>query len=141
MSLQEKFQITVPPKVSKEDRLEGEWKDVHTARFSGGEGFLHVNNTTSDATVRGKYNYTPPGMDISNQRRSRQNNMLLVVAGESDVSEDTNPQAFAKGFTRRAMDGTDDQYTGEHCDLFYGEAKDEDGHVGFVERNNYLDRM
>jgi hypothetical protein len=39
------------------------------------------------------------------------------------------------------MNGTDDLYTGEHVDQFYGEAVDEDGKVGFAERNNYLDRM
>jgi hypothetical protein len=33
------------------------------------------------------------------------------------------------------MGMTDDLYTGEHCDHFYGDAD------GFVERNNYLDRL
>jgi len=76
----------------------------------------------------------PPGMDIGNQCWSEQNTMPLSVAGESDVSKDANPGAFDKGFTKRDMKGTDDQYTGEHVDQFYGDAG------GFVERNNYMDR-
>ena len=60
--------------------------------------------------------------------------MPLVISGQSDVSQDTNPESLERGFKKREMKGTDDQYTGEHMDHFYGDAG------GFVERNNYLDR-
>jgi hypothetical protein len=56
------------------------------------------------------------------------------LAGSTDVSNMSKIEALRKGFTKAEMKGTDDQYTGEHCDLFYGDAG------GFVERNNYLDR-
>ena len=82
-----------------------------------------------------KFNMLPPGMELANQWRSEQNKQPLVMAGESDVSKDTNGSAFMNGFTRRKMRGTDDLYTGEHVDHFYGDAG------GFSERNNYLDRI
>lgn len=136
MSLQEKFQISIPPKKEPDH----EWTSFKDARSTGEAGFAHSNNVSATADAYEKTNFMPPGMDISNQRFKRINNMPLSTAGESDVSQDTNPDSFAKGFKRRDMKGTDDQYTGEHMDLFYGEAVDEEGNVGFVERSNYLDR-
>jgi hypothetical protein len=38
------------------------------------------------------------------------------------------------------MRATDDEYSNAHVDAFYAEM-DVDGEVGFVERNNTLDRM
>lgn len=136
MSLQEKFQITIPPK--EED--DHEWSTFQSQRSTGEAGFQHSNNTTADADVTAKLNYMPPGMDISNQRCKRINAMPLSMAGKTDKSADTTMEAFAEGYTRRAMQGTDDQYSGEHMDHFYGEVEDELGNCGFVERNNYLDR-
>ena len=120
--LQEKIQITVRAPEEPADS----WVDQSTSRQSqtnvpGGHG--------------DKLNFLPPGMDLSNQKSSEIHNMPLVMSGTSDVSADTNPEAFDKGFTRKQMGGTDDQYTGEHVDHFYGDAG------GFVERNNYLDRI
>lgn len=136
MSLQEKFQISIPP--TPED--DHEWAP-HGAQISKGEvGFAHSNNVRADADVTMKLNYMPPGMDIGNQSCKRIYSMPLSMAGTTDQSADANPQAFAKGFTRRDMAGTDDQYSGEHMDHFYGEAVDELGNCGFAERNNYLDR-
>jgi len=114
--LQEKFQITVP---AKEEQGEP-WADFNANRDL--RGMEHP-------TV-----FMPPGMDITNQCLTQQENMPLSMAGESDVSKDTNPESFECGFKKREMKGTDDQYTGEHVDHFYGDAG------GFVERNNYLDR-
>jgi hypothetical protein len=137
MSLQEKFQITIPP-VPETDH---EWAVPNSYISKGEAGFQHRNNTTSDANVTMKTNYMPPGMDISNQQRKRIRAMPLSMAGATDVSKDTNAEAFAQGYTRRDMEGTDDQYSGEHQDHFYGEVEDELGNCGFVERNNYLDRV
>lgn len=136
MSLQEKFQSTMPPKPEKDH----EWRTFSSARSTGEAGFAHSNNKDATADITMKTNFMPPGMDISNQRNKRIQNMPLSMAGETDVSNDTNPASFAKGFKRRDMGNTDDQYTGEHQDLFYGSAEDEEGNVGFVERNNYMDR-
>jgi hypothetical protein len=137
MSLQEKFQITVPP---TEEPTEHQWASFESARKTGEAGFIHSNNVNASADVTTKTNYMPPGMEIHNQKRVRIDPMVLSMAGATDVSKDTNPEAFAEGFTRKDMAGTDDQYTGEHMDHFYGEVVDENGKVGFVERNNYLDR-
>jgi hypothetical protein len=136
MSLQEKFQITLPPVKQDDDS----WKSLSDVRKVGEAGFLHQNSTTALGPSGPKFNMLPPGMDISHQLRARIKNMPLCVAGETDVSMDTNPQAFKNGFKRLDMKGTDDQYTGEHMDHFYGEVVDELGNAGFVERNNMLDR-
>ena len=136
MSLQEKFQITVP---GKDEDGEG-WVSAKSQRRTGEAGFAHSNNTSSAGDAFAKFNFMPPGMDISNQRRKLMNPMPLSMAGYTDVSKDVTDKAFDAGYTRREMQGTDDQYTGEHMDHFYGEAVDEKGNVGFVERNNYLDR-
>jgi len=123
--LQEKFQITVPNRVD-----EGEpWASFESARKSPGiENFVPKNSIDPDGR---KFNLMPGNMDVCDQATT---NMPFSMAGESDVSADTNPTSFAEGFKKREMKGTDDQYTGEHCDQFYGDAG------GFVERNNYLDR-
>lgn len=140
--LQEKFQITLPPKKTEDDNGEN-WASPYSARTTGEAGYMHRNNMMTDGLqpYGPKFNQLPPGMEIDNQMRTRvASNMPLSAAGESDVSKDANPQAYIKGYTRREMQATDDQYTGEHVDHFYGEAVDENGLVGFAERNNYLDR-
>lgn len=134
--MQEKFQVIAPPKHEEDIG----WVSAQTARTTGDAGFLHQGNTTATGPIGPRFNQLPPGMDIASQLRSRIHNMPLSVAGETDVSCDTNPQSFAKGYTRCEMKGADDLYTGEHVDHFYGEAVDENGNCGFAERNNYLDR-
>lgn len=135
--LQEKFQVIGPP-----EKEEGhEWASSKSARNTGQAGFLHENNKSATGPIGPKFNMLPAGMEIDNQLRSRIHQMPMTVAGESDVSADTNPGAFEKGFTRRHLGAADDQYSGEHMDHFYGEAVDEEGNVGFAERNNTLDRL
>lgn len=135
--LQEKFQICVP---TKEEAGEGWVFPGVDNRQSASQryfGPMDANNSYTlpvDEVNELKFNQLPPGMEINNQKRVQIQNMPLVLAGESDVSKDTNAQALADGFTKRKMKGCDDQYTGEHVDHFYGDAG------GFVERNNYLDR-
>ena len=79
-------------------------------------------------------NDMPPGMDLDAQENSQQENMPLSMSGATDVTPTTGKH-FSEGFTRLNMKGTDDAYTGEHVDHFYGDAG------GFCERNNYLDRL
>lgn len=130
-SLQEKFQITVPPNHKAEDN-EGAWASFESARdVNGTQEFCPANAGSVDMH---RFNKMPPGMELHNQCDTEQRQMPLSMAGETDVSQDTNPTAFAEGFKKRDMKGDDDQYTGEHMDHFYGDAG------GFVERNNYLDR-
>lgn len=126
---QEKFQITVPGKIEGDEP----WASAASARRSQAD-VPSFCPATSDQTDGSKFNYMPPGMEIDSQCIAQINNMPHSMAGESDVSKDTNSESFAKGFSKRPMKGTDDLYTGEHVDHFYGDAG------GFVERNNYLDR-
>lgn len=127
--LQEKFQVIIP--VKEEDGEQ--WASFQSARDVNNEPDWSCD-CADDADPR-KFNFMPPGMDIGNQHNTEQRQQPFSMSGMSDVSKDTNPQSFALGFTKRKMRGTDDAYTGEHVDHFYGDAG------GFVERNNYLDRI
>ena len=138
MSLQEKFQIITP--VANEDDG-NKWVSFESARESNVAGTPHCNNEKAADVCADKFNYLPPGMDIDTQKRVQIEQMPLSVAGATDVTDDTTPEAFKEGFRRRPMKGTDDVYSGEHIDHFYGEAIGDDGNEGFVERNNYLDRI
>lgn len=122
MSLTEKFQITVP------------------TREEAGEPWVSFE---SQRRVRvpqektGKFNQMP---EIDEQDLGS-DGWVYGVGGNTDVSDGVNDHVLNRGFHRHQMKGTDDQYGGEHVDLFYGEVEDEKGNVGFAERNNYLDRM
>ena len=110
-TLQEKFQI-IGPEVP--EKVEG-WAEVPYR---------------SQPMPKGKFNVIP---DLNSEGTK---NMPLSLAGDTDVScGQTTPETLVKGFEKIGMKGCDDQYTGEHVDHFYGDAG------GFVERNNYLDRM
>lgn len=128
-ALQEKFQITVPAAPAPDEP----WISADVVRQSQAKT-PHFNNERADDVGLPRLNQMPPGMDIDDQCSFEIHSMPLVMSGSSDVSKDTNPQSFNRGFTKREMKGSDDQYTGEHVDHFYGDAG------GFCERNNYLDR-
>lgn len=136
MSLAEKFQITVPYSEKKDDDGNS-WVD---------QGSVRCIEDNPPSTNTSKFNI-PPSTGIFDQffenggDDSRMNNFAQGFGGNTDVSNGLAPMNFEQGFTRREMKATDDQYPGEHIDLFYGEAVDEKGNVGFTERNNYLDRM
>ena len=134
-SLQEKFQICVPSNYEEDP---GPWVPFNSqfdARKSPTKGY---KPTDADAYDARQFNNMPPGMDIDGDGVLPNvviNPMRLVFAGQTDVSGDVNGESIAEGFTKRKMSCTEDQYTGEHMDMFYGDAD------GFVERNNYLDRL
>jgi len=120
MSLQEKFQVILPPQPDEDDGTE--WKTFESQRRT--------------QPAKENLNEMPVGMQLQDQ-----NVMRRDMAGSTDFSADTNPESFAEGYKRQPMNGSDDQYDGEHVDHFYGEAVDENGKIGFAERNNYLDRL
>ena len=122
MSLAEKFQITVP---AKDEDGEG-WAGVKSVRKT------HDCEQPCDGA---KFNRMPR-IEIDEMHP-----FAHGLAGSNDVSGIRKATDYEQGFARREMKSTDDQYGGEHIDLFYGEAVDEKGNHGFVERNNYLDRM
>lgn len=120
--LQEKFQIIVR---GKEEACEP-WASFESARDLNGE-----RATGNTQVIRDM----PPGMDGHNQDSTEQNQMPFVLSGSNDVSHESYaPSAMECGYAKLDMKGSDDQYTGEHVDHFYGDAG------GFIERNNYLDR-
>jgi hypothetical protein len=111
--LTDKFQITVPAK----DEAGEPWAGVESTRR---------NYPIEDPTELPPLGIKSPVVDADQ--------MPLVTSGETDVTKDSTPAAFARGFTKHDLGMVDDQYTGEHVDHFYGDAG------GFIERNNYLDR-
>ncbi len=116
MSLQEKFQITVPAK----DEAEEPWVPFESQRVT----------RMPPANLFTQLNKTP----LTNIDDGVTHEMPRSLGGFTDVTNHLTPNALDRGFTKHDMKGTDDQYTGEHTDLFYGDAG------GFVERNNYMDR-
>jgi len=122
MSLAEKFQITIPAK----DEDGEEWASFKSARNV---------DCVPDPGMGTKFNRMPVSQIACKY------DFVQGFGGNTDVTGDVEPSSLIKGYKRREMKGTDDQYSGEHVDLFYGEAVDEKGNVGFAERNNYLDRI
>lgn len=119
--LQEKFQLDAPePPAGPSD-----WVSDKAAR--------------RPKTAPQRLNALPPGSDISDQALADTRSPVRTMSGETDVSHDWNREAVTKGFKRLPMRPTDDQYTGEHRDTFYGEMT-VDGETGFIERGNVLDR-
>lgn len=117
MCLAEKFQITLPPK----EETDHEWTAFESKAVAHGPKF----NQLPTSQIEGDCGFPSS----------------ISLAGSTDVSDGINPKSLKHGYKRGEMSGTDDLYSGEHIDLFYGEVKDEKGRVGFVERNNYLDRL
>lgn len=118
MSLQEKFQIITPAPAGPTDK----WASLEKVRDTCG-------NPQPDGDQ--KFNKMPEGYNICDARTD----FVRGFGGDTDVSKDVTKEALTKGFKKITMGAADDQYTGEHVDLFYGDSG------GFAERNNYLDRI
>lgn len=108
--LQEKFQILAPGKV---ESGEG-WTSFESARRPRPQNGLVLPSTEIEEPTL--------------------TSMRLDLAGATDVTDCVNVPDINRGFVKGKMSPTDEEYTGEHVDLFYGDSG------GFVERNNYLDR-
>lgn len=120
--LQEKFQVTAErPKKSST-----EWVTPESARRS--------------KSAPEMLNALPPGDNIGDQALIDNPALPRVMSGETDVTKDWNEPAVRNGYKRFDVKPTDDAYTAEHVDTFYGEAVS-DGETGFAERGNLLDRI
>ena len=93
------------------------------------------------------FNSLPPGMDIEDQEVCDIRRMGVNLAGNmgnelarGDRTQDVTRRSLVTGFDRKMLRPTDDMWTREHNDAFY-DTIDVDGVEGFVERNNYLDRV
>jgi hypothetical protein len=141
--LQEKFQVDNPQQ--KNDDGSSGWVTDRSARTKkgtppgregrpgGDPGSRFIDNAVF-------WNSLPPGMNIEDQESTDQRQFATTMGGESDVSKDWNQEAVRKGFQRKPMRATDDEYSKAHVDAFYDEIS-VDGDVGFTERNNMLDRL
>lgn len=140
--LQEKFQVD-NAQVANDDG-EGGWVSAKSARakkgMPGREGNSGGDPDSRTMNNAVEFASLPPGMDVEDQEVTDQRQFGTVMSGASDVSKDWNAEAQAKGFTRKPMRATDDEYSNAHVDAFYDEVK-VDGEVGFTERNNVLDRI
>lgn len=131
--VQEKFQEEFP---IKPDDGANFWASDKSARVKKG----------TPAGLGAMFNSLPPGMDIDDQEQADIRQQPETMSGTTDVSYDCpTPSVSHRGFHRKNMRPTDDLYTNEHVDLFYGEVKVEveDGEMetGFLERGNMLDRL
>jgi hypothetical protein len=168
-SLQDKFQLTVPYNPNDDSSSEGDgwvWAQHEAIRprpMQGGysDGLI---SEFSLGPKKGDAEPIPvPGGDfeVLNQASARNNppnvsdlqewvvkehrGLDLTLMSESDITNSVvATRSLINGFTLHDMGNTDDQYSGEGMDHFYGDAQGEDDgknkYTGFVERNNYLDR-
>lgn len=137
--MQEKFEVRSARK--PEGTEGGGWVDAKRARdrrglqTRGGAGRFEPYHGDL-------YNSLPPGMDLDDQEIACTPGMDLAggLGSGTQATEDVTRESLKRGFDRKALRPTDDMYTREHNDAFY-DTVEVDGVEGFVERNNYMDRL
>jgi hypothetical protein len=156
-SLQDKFQTSYPYKQEDDEGKTWQWaKDGALRPRPASGGVASTSRQWPDQTppVRDPVPYVsevaascdpPTWTDMREWVIKENGGMKLHIAAQTDVSKVQSPNALCCGFTLHDMDSVDDQYTGENQDHFYGivVGPDDAGNKveGFVERNNYLDRL
>ena len=144
--VQEKFQVNYPDKQSKAENQHGWLTDMEArAKKSspgreGAAGGDHLSRFMNNALF---LNSLPPGMDIEDQEYNDIRKMGISIAGNMPTeyatgdltNHEVNAMSLRVGFDKKKLLQTDDEYTREHNDAFYDDVG------GFVERNNYCDRM
>lgn len=137
--VQEKFEVR--PEQKPEGKEGGGWASHKSARDR--RGLQTRGGMGRYEPYRGDlYNSLPPGMDIDDQEVADIKGLPLAgcLGSGTQVTEDVTTTSLREGFARKKMRPTDDMYTREHNDAFY-DCVEVDGVEGFVERNNYLDRL
>jgi hypothetical protein len=138
---QEKYQ-TIQPEPGWEFKPNlNTWETPESQRVLRGEATLDHKNNVNANDVRESYlnplNILPCGMDLEDPATT----FVYGFGGDTDATNNVTTASLKTGFEYDPMAPTDDQYSGEHIEMFYGEAFGDDRRVGFVERNNYLDRQ
>lgn len=152
-SLQEKFQASFPYKGEDGENWASVQSQRRPSRENGGYASHSIPNHVQNQSNRmiakvaasAAAQDPPTWTDMQESTLKQDGGMRMSTAGDTDQSKQVMTRnALRDGFTYIGMSGTDDQYTGENMDHFYGEAvgNDDAGNrvTGFVERNNYLDR-
>lgn len=138
--VQEKFEVHYP-EVAEGD--EGGWKTDSSARakkgMPGREGRAGGDVNSRYGNNAAFFTSLPPGTDIEDQEVTDQRRLRMNTSGGlgsgGDRTQDLNRTSLRKGFDKKALLSTDDEYYREHNDLFYDDVG------GFVERGNLLDRL
>ena len=146
--VQEKFQINYPYQKNDDARnvTSGEnWVTDAEARakknMPGREGLPGGDSNSRFGTVSAMFHSLPQGMDIEDQEYCDIRKMeVRDVINYDQVTKDATTRSLVTGFDRKKLLNTDDEYTREHNDPFYSDMVVED-EIGFVERNNMLDRL
>lgn len=144
--VQEKFQVNYPDRDSSAENTHS-WVTDRSARVKkgnpgreGSPGGDRASRAMNNALF---VNSLPPGMDAEDQEFTDQRRFNHSLAGNfaqgHNAGDLTNSELSAeslrKGFDKKKLLQTDDEYTREHNDAFYDDVG------GFVERNNVLDRL
>jgi hypothetical protein len=158
-SLQDKFQTSYPYKEEDDEGKTWQWAKDGALKPRPVDGGYAANSTRHPWQAKidnsGRLpeaiekasadNDIPWSTGIEAWEQKVPGNFPLNTMSETDVTNAVGAHALKCGFTYHDLDAVDDQYTGENMDHFYGEAvgqDDADNKVeGFVERNNYLDRL
>jgi hypothetical protein len=87
-------------------------------------------------------NYDP----ISNNPRRDTENAFVDYAVANPDYNGMSREDFNTGFRIEDLDGLTNEYTGQHCTIFYDSVTREDKETGksvtgFLERGNFLDRL
>lgn len=139
--VQEKFEVR--PEQKPEGTEGGAW-------IIGNNSARDRHNLQTRSQATGKfesqagdlYNSLPPGMDIDDQEVANIRGLPMAggLGSGTQETEDVTGESLRRGFDRKQLSPVDDMYTREHNDAFY-DTIEMDGVEGFVERNNYLDRL
>jgi hypothetical protein len=87
------------------------------------------------------YNSLPPGSDNTDQEMAdiRKQDITGPMGNGSQFTNDLTLESVRKGFSRKHMSATAEYQSGERRSRFYDEAS-VDGKIGYLEKQNLLDR-
>jgi hypothetical protein len=151
--VQQKFEVRYPDTDSKNEEGVQGWTPDIDARgkkgMPGREGPAGGDGATRFMNDAVMFNSLPPGMDIEDQEVCDIRQMGINLSGnfptelaQGDVTNgEVHAKSLRKGFDRKKLLNTDDEYYREHNDLFYDTIYDDQGNPSFVERGNFLDRL